>query len=443
MAIIGKLSWSIFARVVAVPIALASQILLVRVLGEEAFGEYVAFTVTVSLIAMFCKGGIDSIVTRRAARNFSIGNVFKQFELLEAAHKILLVSTIATVILAFAFDRLISYYDAGWTKTNPLKAGLLGLSAFLLCTSSILAGYLRGIGHFVYADFSEQLGRPVITAVVVATAAVIWGKVIGSTSLQVLLIGAAYCLVQALLSAILLLGCLRSGGSKPQLETVSKQFIDAARTNEHVNSLPGAISIYSPKLLVVAICSFSLFQFDTFLLARFSDATAVGAYNVSCSYVRAVIFIPMLLASSYQSKIASAWALEEYAQTNRIYLRLLAFALATSILSACAISLFSKNLIEISSPLFGDYANTLSILAFAHVCNSILIVSGMALTMTLNEHKTMIAMLAGAATAILGYTITIPLYGPAGAAASAGLGMAVAATTSTTFAIRALARKAS
>jgi len=197
---------------------------------------------------------------------------------------------------------------------------------------------------------------------------------------------------------------------------------------------PPALIVHKPKeqsygarahfgFMLAGLLSFVFFQMDTLILGSYINPIELGAYNMACNLVRAVIFIPMILVVLIQPRIAVAFEKADMRQVATVALGALGFSLVAAVSCTMLLWTYGENILFWIDPNFVSAAPPMTVLALAHIVNSILIIVSGILSMTSRYMDVVWAQLVGSVVAIFLYVVMIPLHGTTGAACSMFAGL--------------------
>jgi len=384
-------------------LAFASQIVMVKLLGENAYGSYVLFVTYCSLIFIFSRSGLDVVALRASSVAYGhqdraqFGQVFRRVLTLGVLLSIVWALLFSLAKQLSAFKRF-AQSDAG---VGWVLAGVLGMTLL-----AVLLGVVRGTRRIISADVVDSIAKPLVIMLV------IWILVgYGSHGNSVGYIAfIAANLIATIATAALLIGVDRKsrwreapGGSR--LELLS----------------PRSAATY----ITYGLITYVFFQLDTLIVGMWLGTAEVGAYNMACNFVRLVIFVPMIVVIQMQPSIASAFHSKDF----RTIRATVAGAMKKSLFFAgggvLALVLFGRWLLGLVSESFAGAYPTLLVLAFAHLMNSaILVLTGM-LLMCKEQKLVVMAQFAGLCVCAPLYFVLIPRIGTIGAATSVLLGLVV------------------
>jgi len=416
-----RLTANIALRGAAAGIALLVQVCLVRLLGADGYGSLIIFMTVCALLAIVACGGLDVVLVRRFAIDTARGN----HAALRGALKAGLTRTsllAASIVVLVWLGRLTAEACGLATSALPPTPWLLAGAVIASATTVTVAG-LRGMKRFLTADFTESVIKPISMALVAL--AVMRLPYEATTQAQLTFIAGN---LVALLCALWIF----------RRKTSTSAVGDGVG---EVQPLPGVVE--SSTLTAYALVAFAFFQLDTLLVGMFGTPQDVGAYNMACNLVRLVIFLPLIIAARSQPQVAVLFDQRDYGSLRALASANLRRALLSALGAALLLALLGQPILEKIHDGFGNAYPALLILCVAHVINSSLIVLTSILLMCGLQRLVLQAQLAGLALCLPMYLLLIPDYGPAAAAGSVLVGIAVDLAALCFLAHRAMNKKTS
>lgn len=146
-------------RLAAIPIGLATSVLLARFLGPEQFGQYAFIMALVPLLALPITGGMQTLLTREVASYSQAGRWSLYKGALNAAHgwAISISLCIFVIYVIFAFGITVIPTSGKWSL---LSIALLMLP--LLGLNTARNGVIKGLGMPAMAELPGMLIQPLI-----------------------------------------------------------------------------------------------------------------------------------------------------------------------------------------------------------------------------------------------------------------------------------------
>ncbi len=142
-------------RLAAIPLSLLGSVVLARVLGAEAFGQYAYMMALVAVLALPVSGGAPVLVTREAARYSQTGAWGSLRGLLRAGYLWVLGYALLTILLVLLIS---GWFDAASGRWSLLSVAVL-LVPFLGLTNT-LSGANKGLGFPLLAEAPLRLLQP-------------------------------------------------------------------------------------------------------------------------------------------------------------------------------------------------------------------------------------------------------------------------------------------
>lgn len=390
---------SILVRGGAAFLGLVSQYLTIKFLGEKIYGEYVSAIALVAFVSIFAKMGSDVSIQRAGSSAWINFNLNALYEVRKKSLNIL-VPNIAVVVLVcylLKYSDLVDFLDGfGW----GIILMLVGLSV-----SSQLGIMCRSIGENLYADILENLFRPIIFVAMLFFVSVA-GHRIGLDEAQFF-----YFCALSVLSVFYFIKIDKS----------------SRRHCSQTDSLTGYVSIDKVKqsfpVVITALSSYGLFQFDTLVAGIYLEPETVGAYNVACNYVRLVIFLPMIVAAYIQPEFVRLLSIGDVAGYKRCVSKWVLVVVVWSAAVCFFFLLFSEKIMTLTSEKYVGLGWLFYILGFGHCANSVSLILVTALNMRKGEYFVMKATLVGALISSVLLFFLAENYGLLGISVAAMSGM--------------------
>jgi O-antigen/teichoic acid export membrane protein len=387
----------------AVLVALWLQIWLVTQFGALAYGEYVFFVTLCSLVMIVSKGGLDALALKTVAIAQSHADA-------QGVH--LIRAWYLWRGFGFTAATCLALWLAYTGITTCSHMVLPNLNWWLICGASvgavlfqILVALARGVNRPATADVFDAIIRAAFMAAVAM--ALVAAHYTNATAIII-----SYALSYYLAALVL----YRLTSVVPPKESMG----DANKSAE-----PGYGVRAHFGFMFAGLLSFVFFQMDTLILGAYVDPVELGAYNMACNLVRAVIFIPMILIVLVQPRIAVEFEKADMRQVAKIATGAIGASLVAAVSCNVLLWLLGESILRWIAPVFVVAAPAMMILAVAHVMNSVLIIIGGIVSMTSKYLDVVRAQLAGSVVALALYAFLIPVYGQVGAALAMSVGLLV------------------
>jgi O-antigen/teichoic acid export membrane protein len=385
----------------AVLAALWLQIWLVANFGASAYGEYVFFVTFCSLVMIVSKGGLDTLALKGAAIAYSDGDERRVRQVRAWYLRRGLVFTAITCLALW----LVYEGVATW------HAGLPDLNWWLICGASvggvlfqILVAFVRGLDRPALADAFDAIIRTVLLA-----------------AIAMVLVVAQYTHAAAIIISYVLSFYL---AALVLYRLTSPALREPASGMDGINAQSYGVRAHF-GFMFAGLLSFVFFQMDTLILGAYVDPVELGAYNMACNLVRAVIFIPMILIVLVQPRIAVAFEKADMRQITKIAAGAIGASLAAAVSCSVLLWVLGEVILRWIDPVFVVAAPAMMILAVAHVVNSVLIIVGGIVSMTSKYLDVVRAQLVGSVVALMFYALLIPTHRQVGAALAMFAGLLV------------------
>jgi O-antigen/teichoic acid export membrane protein len=385
-------------RASAVGVSLCLQIWLVATFGSAAYGGYIFFVTLCSLVTIVSKGGLDSLALRATAIGQSNNGLVPVFNSCVEGYvwRAFLFTSVCCLGLWGLYSLSIWYFpNVPVVSWQWIYATSLGVVVF-----QILIAMTRGAERSVLADVFDAIVRNGFMA-------------LGALALVAVHYISAESAIVAYASSFYLASLLLYRVTKKNLGVGSGQ--ERALLGYDIKTHFG--------FMLSGLLSYVFFQMDTLVLGMYVDPAELGAYNMACNLVRAVIFIPMILMVLIQPRVAVAFTKGD--TPSLINVAAMAIGLSFFAASLCSALLWvaGEQVLAWIDPGFLVATDAMHILSVAHIVNSILMIVGGVMAMTNHFWDTVRAQLAGCVVALMLYGVLIPKHGQVGAALAMFFGL--------------------
>ncbi len=387
-------------RMSAVGISLWLQIWLVAEFGAAAYGDYIYFVTLCSLVAIVSKGGLDTVVLKVAAIAWHNNASTSAFASLRASY--LWKGFLFTSVSCLSLWVLHSFAAWRFLKIPTVSWGLIYATSVGVVIFQILIAFARGVERPAMADAFDAILRNGLMALVAL--ALVTTNFVSAESAIV-----SYA-ISFYLASLLLFLLTRAGAH-------SVNNVERMRQEYGVKAHFG--------FMLSGLLSYVFFQMDTLILGAHVSAVELGAYNMACNLVRAVIFIPMILLVLVQPRIAVAFEKSDMRSVTRIAVAGIGVSFVAASLCSALLWLLGEFVLVWIDPVFLIAKDAMLILAIAHVVNSILMIVGGVISMTGRYLDVVKAQLIGGLAALVLYVVLIPGHGQVGAAVSMFAGLLI------------------
>lgn len=179
-------------RVLAIPIGLASTVLLARLLGPEQFGQYAFIMALLPILALPVTGGMQTLLTREVAAYAHAGRWSAYKGALNAAHgwavSVSLLILLVYLLLAFSFEVIPTSGKWGFVPLALVMLPLLALNA-------ARNGVIKGLGMPAMAEMPGMVIQPFLVLLALTGLVFTVGlDVQGAIWIQILCAAAAFFL---------------------------------------------------------------------------------------------------------------------------------------------------------------------------------------------------------------------------------------------------------
>ncbi|MGX9367459.1 oligosaccharide flippase family protein [Desulfoplanes sp. PS50] len=173
-------------KLLALPLSVATSILLARGLGPEGYGQYALVIALITTLSIPLAPALMQLTTRETARIHADRKDQIQSLLLWANRHTLLGSVFAIIIVG-----AIALLMADWRADDPWTLLLPGLFALpLLGLNAVRSGILAGLRHLALSQLPELFVRP-LTLLIIAAMLLVTDLLNPLTALTAFIAGAA------------------------------------------------------------------------------------------------------------------------------------------------------------------------------------------------------------------------------------------------------------
>jgi O-antigen/teichoic acid export membrane protein len=388
-------------KLFALPIGLLTSIILARMLGPSAFGQYAFVMGLLPLLALPIAGGIPQLLTREIAGYVHESQWAYYRGIVRSAHYWIIGFSILTLVL-YAFLNPILGILPSSGKWELLNVGILLLP--LLGLNAARNGVIKGLGFPAYAEMPTQLIQPFIVLIAYSFLA-LSGLLTSKSALWFQF----FCGALTFLFATALF-----------LKVKPKEAIHYQPIYE---SKKWACALL-PFTLIALLSTFNI-QIGIVLLGLMGTDEGVAALRVGergAQFVVISLGLVNMIISPYIVKSSREGNMLQLQQLSRQSAR---GAFAIALIISSILILYGKQLIELA---FGvEYALIayvpLVILVSGQLLNVFFGSVGQLLSMSGYERDTLLGQGMALLVNIIACIALIPLYGPIGAAIGSVLGI--------------------
>jgi O-antigen/teichoic acid export membrane protein len=391
---LGKLG---FARGIGVLLVLYIQVWVLNEFGANKYGEFVFFITVCSFVAIISKGGLDIFGVRLVAIALDKGNVGEIFAITKKTIRLSWLYSSVGVFLSWSIYKIL---EINTVQIPSLSWELIIITTASLVTFQVMSGFVRGLNKNLLADWVESAIRPLLWLGCCAIA-------VGLNLNHSVALSISYAISFASAALIFHFFTKNIEFEKYCVVNIGYAFRD---------------HLY---FVSIGLIGFVYFQLDTLLLGIHVPPSELGAYNMACNLVRIIIFVPMIIGTILQPRIAVAISNGDNEKLIKLTINALALSGAFSIASFLFLLFTGKYVLEWINPTFGSVANAMYILSLAHVINSQLIVIGAIYSISGKYRQMIYAQIFGCIVTIVGYLLLVPYFRDSGAAISVLVGLSV------------------
>jgi O-antigen/teichoic acid export membrane protein len=380
---------SMAVRIAGLGLSYAANILLSRLLGLQAYGEYVIALSWALVLVLPAKAGFDNSTLRYSTiylerRDFAALRGFVRF----ATATVCVVSMLMGILILAAGTKLIPVdrQTQAWTALLILPLALLGLYSVVLRTA----------GRIFAAQFYEQMLRPAL---------IIVGLIAG------LLAGFRYSTVSAMGLTTLAAFAALSGLLLETRRMIRSSASPGARYDQWRQWV-----MVSVPMLMLGVVQELMNQVDIILLGQIADARQAALFAASWRLASLVPFALVALATMAGPLIAAAYERGATDELHRVSGVVARAGFAFSLIGALALYLLGRPLLGLFGPGFVAAHGVLAVLLVGGVINAFTGVVAYFTVLTGRERQALVIFAGALVVSIALNLVLIPRLGALGAA---------------------------
>lgn len=386
----------LLVKLAGMSLALASSVLLARILGPNNFGYYTTTIAMATILSVVCQFGFPQFVTREIAHGKGAKDICKY----AAVQFLIALVLLSLFLLACYFLSNLNYvlsFDYRFA---------IAISCFLIVLA-FFSGVERGRRNILLSQIPEFLIKNALMVIIVFA---LYDKIT--------LDNIFYITLGAMLLSILLpiLFLLKSEKGKFYIDSI-KCFCSYKTKQSRGGG--ATILILALPFAGISISQVVINQVDIIILGQLATTSDVGIYKAVISISTLLLFAQQISGVVIGPYFAEYNKNKKFDQLKKIYYVFTMLCLLFTIIVA---SVFYKHGVFLIDFLYGsDYIKgyePLLILMLGNFFNIAVGPVGILLSMTNNEKITFKIMLLGGVINILSNIVLIPYYGMYGAAIS-------------------------
>jgi O-antigen/teichoic acid export membrane protein len=391
----------LLSRGAALFFALASTILLSRLLGAAGLGQFQLGSVVVQLLTIFCLLGLDAGLVRYLPVLETHGGNGSRTLLARSSRVVIAISLALSVALLLGAPALATYYFHSPRMTNVLRVFSLQVPVLVL-----LRFFSSAVTAAKRVDFASRVTNILSPAIFLGLLALIGFVHPG-------LYGSIAARILAQLAAVLylILFLIRRYPKVPKIEPVADNiFRDYLRL-----SMP---------LFFIGIGYQLLNQMDIIMLGHFASQRDVGVYSVvvkMSSFVLIGLGIVLPIVAPLFSQFSET---RDNELTEALFGTVTKWVCYSALIIFAYIAIFRVELLRLFGKGFPAGATALVILAAGHLANAVTGPSGMLLTMTGKQKWELANTISMVTFNFLLNLVLIPAMGLIGAAIATAVSIA-------------------
>ena len=391
----------LLSRGASVLLAIASTILLSRLLGTAGLGQFRLGSVVVQLLTTFCLLGLDGGLLRYLPVLETHGGNGSRTLLARSSRVVIAISLALSVALLLGAPALATYYFHSPGMTNVLR--VFSLQVPVLVLFRFLSSAVTAAKRVDFASRITNILSPAIFLALLALIGFVHPGLYGTVAARILAqLAAVLCLVLFL---------MRRYPKVPKIEPVADNiFRDYLRL-----SMP---------LFFIGIGYQLLNQMDTIMLGHFASERDVGIYSVAVkvsSFVLVGLGIMLPIVSPLFSQFSET---RDKELTKALFTTVTKWLCYSGLIIFACIAIFRVELLHLFGKGFTAGATALLILAAGHLANVVTGPTGILLTMTGKQKWELANTISMVAFNFLLNLVLIPTMGLIGAAIATAVSIA-------------------
>ena len=391
----------LMSRAASYVLALASTILLSRLLGTTGLGQFRLGSVVVQLLSSFCLLGLDAALVRYLPVLETRGGNGSRTLLSRSSRVVIAISLALSGALLLGAPTLATYYFHSPGMTNVLR--VFSLQVPVLVVFRFLSGAVTAAKRVDFASRITNILSPAIFLVLVALIGFFHQGLYGPIAARILAqLAAVLCLVLFL---------MRRYPKVPKIEPVPD------------NTFREYLGLSMP-LFFIGMGYQLLNQMDTIMLGHFASERDVGIYSVAVkvsSFVLVGLGIMLPIVSPLFSQFSET---RDKELTKALFTTVTKWLCYSGLIIFACIAIFRVELLHLFGKGFTAGATALLILAVGHLVNAATGPTGILLTMTGKQKWEVANTISMVAFNFLLNLVLIPTMGLIGAAIATAVSIA-------------------
>jgi O-antigen/teichoic acid export membrane protein len=388
-------------RVMAVGLGLILNVLIGRALGASGTGSYFVSLSVVTLIAVACRLGQDTLAVREIAAAIAHSRGPRSVAIFSATQRVSLISSLlAAACLWLLAPTLASLLFGEAALVLPLR--IMSAMVPLMAVMFVASESLRGAGRVNASQFYQLVAAPLGSVVLIH----LFPKPLELPAIAYAVsLGFAFAAVLALVHARRVFAPI-DDRSPPEHVTVSECLVAGW------------------PFCLAAITTFLNGWVDTLLLGALTDHASVGVYAVAARVSALCLAIKVSLSAIVGPKLAAAYALRDMARFEKEGVSFARIGAIIAIPAMLITLIFAENILGFFGAQFSQGALALRVLVTGQLVGYLLGFSGVALSMSDSARLQALAVFVGvviAAALLIVLTASASIFGAAVAMAIGGL----------------------
>ncbi len=390
---------SLGLKIGAAALGFINGVLLARLLGPAEFGLYSIILSIINFAATLAVIGLPTFITREVAASVEYGHWNQLKGLLRTAHLGVFFATLA-ILSAFSILLVSGLVKSISSWTVIIVAMIL---VPLIAFNQLRASILRGLHWVILADIPELLLRPIVMLILLIGAYFAYTNISTANALGMQLAAIILALV----------------AGTWWLYTRQPELLKAARCEPpQFARLLGTL-----PFLGIALIAMAEGQVALYLLGYLSGTKQAGLFQAANQIVGLISIGLVAVNMPLQPKLAAAWARKDKPHAQKLITETAHMGAVISLAGVLIVFIFAEIVLGLYGSQYVEAADALRILAVGQIVNAAAGSCGILLMMTGHQKVVMLGMVLALLLNICIAYWAIPLFGVAGGALAATVGM--------------------
>jgi len=407
--------FSFAIKLLQVVLQFVVQFLLVSLVTKSIYGSYSFVVAVIGIVAIITQMGLPELTMREVARAVAQGAHWAARPILQLSGGLFAVNIAMLVCLATVFR---SHFPESFTALIPIWPQILTI-LLAAGTLRIIAGYYRGLGHYILGLSAESVMFPAVFLVAVVAVGSM-PAAFGGLEVSVLVKIHAF--------AILLLAMGIAG------KVLFSRCVPRSQNTDYILPEPRQ-QFFAASVIGAQTGASILFTYvDVLMLTVLADLPAVAEYRLAAQLAQLAVLVNLALIAFFAPRIAAAYRTGDRIEVRRIVQFAQIWASVYAVAAGVAFAVAGPWVVSF---FFGDeyapvYMLTL-ILVSGHAVNVSFGPLGILLNMTGHQNYTLVASILSLITNLVLNYFLITAWGANGAAVATAASLIISKTITLIF----------